>query len=204
MKHYFSLFSLITIFSIGCSQQTDNTKSEIKYNKTAIALNNQATSFVLTNPDSALILLDSAIKIDPSYYLAYNNKAGIYTSQKRLKKALKELEMVIKVKPDLAEAYGAVGSLTHILGDSIKAREYYIKGLEIFNERIDSQTKPEFINANRSNRAFLLLALGKEQEGKNELKDLAKIDSNLTMIIGNIDEFDYNEFMKKVYLQDGN
>lgn len=50
-----------------------------------------------------------AIEIDDSYFLAYAYRAGIYDEQEKLKEALADYEMVIKLNPKYYYAYESIG-----------------------------------------------------------------------------------------------
>jgi tetratricopeptide (TPR) repeat protein len=163
------ILNFIWILFASCSGQK---KKEI-YNHKAIELNNKATELLRrSNNDSALILFDKAIAIDETYYIPHSNKVGIYITKKEYDKALYEIEMIIKKKPDLAEGWTYAGMLREGLGDTLVAKKYYEKSVEIFNERILNPEKEKQIIANRLNRAVSLILLGQEKDGKEELKKL--------------------------------
>jgi len=70
-------------------------------------------------------------------------------------------------------------------GDTIKAKSYYEKSIEIYDQRISNPDKKQDLESNRLNRAFSLILIGKEKEGKEEFKNLKS--ENPDNII--IDEF---------------
>jgi tetratricopeptide (TPR) repeat protein len=163
------LFLSICLTLVHCNSQEKKTV----YNPKAIQLNNKAVEFIKTaNYDHALLYLDSAIHIDTTYYSAYANKCSIYCSLKDFKKALVESQMVISVKPDLAEGWTLTGMLCDWLGDTANALKCYQKSVEIFDERIVNPDKQKFLEANKLNRALSLILMGQEEEGRNELKKL--------------------------------
>lgn len=150
------IFILIWILFDSCSGRD---KIGI-YNRIAIELNDKAVYQIqIGNNDSALILFDKSIAIDETYYIPHSNKAGIYISKKEFGKALSEMEMVIKKKPDLAEGWTFAGMLHEGLGDTLIAKNYFKKSVELFDERIFNPDKRESIIANRLNRAVSLILL---------------------------------------------
>ncbi len=161
--------NLILIFLASCSAPV---KKEA-YNPKAIELNNKAVQLMQRSQnDSALVLFDQAIELDPAYYLPHSNKTGIYISKKEFDKALAEIEMVIKKKPDFAQGWTIAGLLHEKLGDSISALKYYQKSVELFDGEIQNPEKKEQIKAIRLNRAISLVLAGNEKEGKEELEKL--------------------------------
>jgi len=132
-----------------------------------------------------LILYDKAIELDDTYYLPHSNKISIYVERKQFDKALYESEMVIKKKPDLAEGWVIAGMLYDRQGETEKAKKYYEKSIEIFNNRIANPDKADMNSANRLNRAFSYILLGQEEKGKAEMTLLKKEEPENIMI----DEF---------------
>ena len=163
------IFILIWILFDSCS----GIDKKGIYNPKAIELNEKAVDQMQRgNNDSALILFDKAIAIDETYYIPHSNKVSIYITRKEFDKALSEMEIVIKKKPDLAEGWTFTGILNEGLGDTLGAKKYYKKSVEIFDKRIFNPEKKDDIIANRLNRAVSLILLGKEKDGKEELKKL--------------------------------
>lgn len=172
------LMLLIFLFTlISCNGQEKKPVGE--FDKNAIELNNTAIKLSTEQKcDSALVLLDKAIEIDPNNYLFHSNKANIYCQLKKFQEASSEVDKAIKIKPDLAEGWTIGGMLFDIQGDSVKAKEYYQKSIEIFDKRILDPEKKKFILANRLGRAVSLILSGKEQEGRSELKKIKKENPN--------------------------
>ncbi len=172
--------TLIIFFS--CNSQTE----KIEYDQKAIELNNKGVElYQFGEYDSALIYYDQAIELDNNYYLPHSNKTTIFLSRKDYKSALKESELVIKKKPDLAEGWTFAGMLYDFLGDTLKAKAYYGKSIEIYDQRISNPDKKKYLEANRLNRAFSLILIGKENEGKKEFEKLKSENPDNIMI----DEF---------------
>ncbi|MCB0762665.1 MAG: tetratricopeptide repeat protein [Flavobacteriales bacterium] len=178
------IISFLIFISILQSCNGQDKKPE--YNPKAIEMNNKAVQYAQTfKEDSALILYDKAIELDDTYYLPHSNKISIYVERKQFDKAVYESEMVIKKKPDLAEGWVFAGMLYDRQGETEKAKKYYEKSIEIFNDRIANPDKTDMISANRLNRAFSYILLGQEEKGKAEMTLLKKEEPENIMI----DEF---------------
>lgn len=194
IKTYLRLL-VFSLFLISCN----STEKENVYNTKAIELNNEAVEFLKTEKlDSALICLDKAIKIDPTYYVAYGNMMNVYCKLKDFKNALLVAEKQIEQKPDLAEGWTFAGMLNEKLGDNLKALKYYNKSIEIFDERIANSDKQENLKANRLNRAVSLVLSGEEQKGREELQKLKETypeDNSLSNFL-NITK---QEYLKKIF-----
>ena len=191
------IFNLILILLASCSGKG----KKAVYNPKAVELNNRGIGWMKrSNPDSALILFDKAIAMDKTYYIPHSNKIGIYISKKEFEKALAESEMVVQLKPDLAEAWNFTGMLHDGLGDSVDAKKCYQKSIELFDQRISDSQNKEKLFANRLQRAFCLILLGKEKEGKEEMKKLQSEKPNdlVTEQFLQMNKHDFiNEIFKK-------
>jgi len=175
-----------TLVFITILQSCKGQEKEPKYNSKAIELNDKAVQLVMRMEyDSAFILFNQAIKIDKNYYMPYSNMIGIYLSKKQFDKALHASDKVVAIKPDLAEGWTFGGILYDSKGDSLTAKKYYIKSIEIYDNRINNPEKKKSLTANRINRAVSLILLGKELEGKDELRELRADNPDNLMI----DEF---------------
>jgi tetratricopeptide (TPR) repeat protein len=176
-----SLLILITILQ-SCKGQD----KKPDYNPKAIEFNDKAVQLMQRMEyDSALFLFNKAIEIDKNYYLPYSNMTGIYLSRKQFDKALLASDKVVEIKPDLAEGWTFAGMLYDRQGDSLTAKKYYNKSIEIYDNRINNPEKKNDLTVNRLNRAVSLILLGQEVEGKNELRKLKTENPDDLMI----DEF---------------
>ena len=173
-----SLIAFIVVLH-SCKGQT----KKLDYNPKAIEFNDKAVQLMLKKDfDGALVLYDKAIALDESYYIPHSNKINIYVSRKKFDKAILESEMVIKKKPDLAEGWVFTGMLYDKQGNTEKAKKYYEKSVEIFNDRIANPDKINMISTNRLNRAFSYVLLGQEEKGKAEMTLLKKKEPKNTII----------------------
>lgn len=179
------ILNVILILLTSCSgkdKKKANNPKAVELNKKAVL---QMQKF---NYDSALILFDKAIEFDKTYFLPHANKAGIYVRKKEFEKALAECEMAVTEKPDYAEEWTVAGMLHYGLGDTLTAKTYFKKSVEIFDKRILNPEEKEHIFANKLNRAVSLILLGQEKEGKEELNKLK---------MENPDDKVFDEFLNK-------
>ena len=178
----FFTLGVILLVLISCSEQKKQ-KNQGPYDPKAIELNNRAVRLMNQyKNDSALLLFDQAIDIDQSYYMPHSNKVTIYVSQADYKKALRESELAIEKRPDLAEGWTMSGLLNEKLGDTLKAQQYYQKSIDLFEARINDPKKKEQIVANKLSKALSMILAGKEKEGKDELNKLKQENPDNFMI----------------------
>jgi tetratricopeptide (TPR) repeat protein len=114
--------------------------------------------------------------------MPHSNKVNIYVSQADYKKALRESELAIEKRPDLAEGWTMAGLLNEKLGDTLKAQQYYQKSIDLFEARINDPKKKDQMVANKLSRALSLILVGKEEEGKEELNKLKQENPDNFMI----------------------
>ena len=193
MRQLIITLLILTIF-FSCTSQTEKTD----YNLKAIELNNKAGEYhQIGEYDSALYYFDKAIELDENYYLPHSNKVNIYLSRKDYKKALNESELALKKKPDLAEGWTITGMLYDFLGDTIKANSYYKQSIEIYDHRISNPDKKQDLESNRLNRAFSLILIGKEKEGKEEFKKL-KLENPDNILIDELLKINKQDYIRQI------
>lgn len=182
-----------TIF-FSCTRQIENADYDLK----AIELNNKAGEYYqIGEYDSALYYFDKAIELDENYYLPHSNKVNIYLSRKDYKEALIESELILKKKPDLAEGWIFTGMLYDFLGDTMKAKSYYKKSIEIYDQRISNPDRKQDLESNRLNRALSLILIGKEKEGKEEFKKL-KSENPDNIMIGEFLKINKQDYIRQI------
>lgn len=192
MKRYL-LIGFISILTISCQDK------KTKYNPESIELNNQACELMKNlDYDSALILLDKATFIDRNYHIAYGNKIVIYCQRKEYKKAMLEAENQLKAKPDLVEGWTFAGMLYDKQEDTIKAKEYYLKSIELYEKRILLTQDKELLISNKLNRAISLVLLGNEKAGKEEMEKL-KSENLENLRIDKFLEMNKQEYLKSIF-----
>ncbi|MPM06950.1 hypothetical protein SDC9_53254 [bioreactor metagenome] len=184
MKMFFSLliaFAILILPILSVAQQSGEGKP---INPTAIEFNNKAVVLMTQDEcDSALFYFDKAIEADSNYMPPHSSKSKIYVINGQYDLALNETESAIKIKPDQAEAWAFAGVIIEFKGDTLKAKDYFKKSIEIFDARISNPDMSNFIFANKFNRAISLILLGNEKEGKNELNKIKEDFSEFSMII---------------------
>lgn len=183
----FIIFLIASIQPLISAAQQSNENRQI--NPAALELNNKAVALMSQSEyDSALHYFDKAIYADSNYYLPHSSKSQIYLFQGQYDKAFAETELVLKLRPDLAEAWAAAGVLIENQGDTVKAMEYYRKSIELYDARISDPDKVDALPANKLNRSVSLILLGDEQDGKDDMIKIGKEFPEHSMLV--------NEFLK--------
>lgn len=152
---------LLFAFLISCS---GNQKPQSRaYKQKAIDLQDRASALIIrAKTDSALLLLDQAIRADRSYYIPHISKSGIYIQQKAYDKALTEIEIAIRKNPDYAEGWVIKGFIQEIIENKEEATKCYKKSITMFTERINDPSKKEQYLPNLMNRALSAKLAGDE------------------------------------------
>jgi hypothetical protein len=167
MKYHFII--IFTAILFGCSNK-ELKKGEL-YNPKAVELNDKAVRYIISNSDSALILLNMAIDYDSSYYLPHSNKVTIYLDQSNYYKALLESKLVNKKKSDLAEGWTFTGFLNLYLENEEDANQCFKRSIELYTNRIENLSDTDEIDNNLLNRALAK----KFTDDKSYMKDLNDI-----------------------------
>jgi tetratricopeptide (TPR) repeat protein len=143
---------LLVIKNNEKKQYINNTTKQIvketEFNPLAIELNNKAIkmySYIGDESismhdslliDSAIVLLNKAIKIDNQYYLAYANKAMMLARCKLYTNAIETLDQIIKIRPNYAEGIANQGFIYEKTGDLNKANEKYKEAINAYLRRL--------------------------------------------------------------------
>lgn len=137
---------------------------------------------MISNPDSALFLLDLATEIDENYVISYWNKVTIYSSKGDFKSAIQACNKGLIIQPKSAETALMLGMLYDKNNQGQEARKQYQKALEYFEIRIyDSDVTDEHYQNNRTNRAMLLILLN-DPRATETIDDLLKEYPENTLI----------------------
>lgn len=168
MKPTFFIF-IAMVAIVACSNP-----SKISDSRTAaMELNNQAAAMIARfQYDSALVLLNIAIDVDSGYYTPHTNKITVYLAKGQYHKALAESEIVVGMVPEKAEIWPVAGMLNELQGDTVKALNYYERGIALYDKLIADPKLEGQVSVNRLNRAVLLILARKESEGRGELLKL--------------------------------
>jgi tetratricopeptide (TPR) repeat protein len=125
---------------LSCNGQSE-TRKEADSDLTAKQLNDSAT-FIFArfsgshdSLDKAVLLLDKAINIDSSYYLAYNNKANILCFLGRDDEAINLLDRLLRKRNDLIESKAIKAYILEKNGYEEKAREIYAEMAAEYGKR---------------------------------------------------------------------
>jgi TolB-like protein/AraC-like DNA-binding protein len=140
-------------------------KEAAKYYLAAIRLDsNYAHAYVqlswVCSTESALMLLDKALKINNKNFLALTAK-GHRLSQKGLNEEAKtNLKKAIALNPKYTSPYRYMGNIMEAEGDFVQAVEYKLKGY-----RIDDRTNPILTHNNILGLCAVLKNMGLNGEG---------------------------------------
>ena len=150
--------NLIVIFLFpmfySCGQKANH-----KFDPLAVRLNNQAIGLMMTsrgNKDGslkAIVLLDSATKIDSNYFRAYYNKLMFMNELGLYEKAVQTVNNLIRINPYAQDLYLTGGMLYEKTKDSVMANSYFKKSLSICNSVLDT--------INENNKSYYLLTMDK-------------------------------------------
>lgn len=81
--------------------------------------------------EEAIADYNKAIRLNPDYALAYNNRGLVYRKLGKYKKALKDYTKAIEIDPYYAEAYAKRGAVYQFTGQVEKALKEFNKAIEI-------------------------------------------------------------------------
>jgi tetratricopeptide (TPR) repeat protein len=143
MLKYILILILIIIGNLCFSQ----THLAIKYNKTAVRLNDSAVNIVFKGARSkesllsANKLLDSAIKIDPSDPILYTNKIAYLCHLGNFKDALKENDNLSKLQPNVPEIIEGHGLMLYKLGYKERSMKDFKTAHKLFENQYHESHK---------------------------------------------------------------
>lgn len=199
------VFSLIVFFFIGCNPNTQDKSEKLEeklkrgwlpnpyvpesdlrvMNDTAVSLLTQLHVDTNIDPEEyvaiqekARKLLEQIIRKDPKYGLAYSNLAALYLEREDTTKSLEMMALRVKVEPDMAEAWQALGFYKDMRGDSAEAYADYEKALELFEARLamgKRYVNPEnvaYYYDNWAGKGYTMLLMGQTETGHEEIRDL--------------------------------
>lgn len=149
------------------------TLDSIKYKQEAIDLNDQALQIirvpVKANYLEALELLDKAITVDSSYFMAYATKANILANLQRYDEAMEVLNhLVTKVKPDDAEAYTFIGMLYEKKRQNDSARMQYEEAIRIYTNKIKMNPDEIMLQVTKAKLIYII----DQEKGLHEMDSL--------------------------------
>ncbi len=148
---------------------------QANFSAKVIKLNEQATLLINkrneTSYHEAIKLLDEAIRIDTTYFMAYSNKAVVLTRLGKYHEAINIYKyLTTNIKPDYPEAFTMLGMLYDKIGKNSLAKEYYKKAIQKYSDRI--RKKEDVMDL--VNKAHLNYILDR-QNGLKEIDSLIKV-----------------------------
>lgn len=171
---------LVTLFAFtSCSTNVNKSKTP---NSTAVALNDSAVAIMMKfksgNLDSACILLNKSVAIDPDYFIAYSNKVAVYCRQKNFKKAAETARNLERIQPANPEGIFALGFLLEKSGQLKEADEKYKRALSLNEDKLKNlDSKDKNYLSVQTNYALNLILAHKEEQGRQELNKILAVDS---------------------------
>lgn len=108
-----------------------NRALELAPNNAEVMYNRAILYRTTKQPAKALIDLNDALRLEPNFVLAYIARAGLLFENGEKDAAYKDLATAIRKKPDAPEVWMLQGAFYGREGEIDKARESYLKALEI-------------------------------------------------------------------------
>ncbi len=122
-----------------------------------------------TDPKKAIKYLTNAIKLQPDYAAAYNNRGGAYKNLGQYQLAIEDCNEAIRLQPDDAIAYGNRGIAYNYLGQ-------YQLAIENCNEAI--RLNPDDADA-YGNRGIAYYNLGQHQRAIDDFNEAIRLQPHL-------------------------
>jgi predicted Zn-dependent protease len=160
------LLVLLAALFFACGSNDDGPQ----FHPDAEALQIEALKVYHRKPDSALSVLDKAVQMDPSFYLAYNTKAMILIEKGDDAKAIAELHKSLHWREDQPEVYLQLGMLNDRQNLPERAQDHYLRAKAAFDMRL-AEDSP-FRVQDEANRAITQIMLGETQAGNSVLDRL--------------------------------
>ncbi len=157
------LFALLIAFALyNCDTP--------EYHPESMSLQREAMKVHKRKPDSALAVLDKAIEMDPSYYVAYNTKAMVFQSKGAYDRAIAELHKSLRWNEDQPEAHLQLGMLNDKLNRLERAGDAYNRAAALFDLRLAAGSTHPIDD--QVNRAITDVLRGEEDDGVKQLTRL--------------------------------
>lgn len=124
MKQYIMLLFCLIISLTATAVEGEKTKAQEAYEQAENARK-------AGKPLRAIELYTRAIKLDPKYFDAYNNRSAVFSALGRLDEALSDCSKVIELNPDYMPAYANRGRIFQSKNQHDKAVEDFKKAIEL-------------------------------------------------------------------------
>lgn len=121
-------------------------------------------------------LLKRSLELDPSNASALNNLGNLYFEIGNLSDAQKAFNAAININPTIVAPYIGLGTISEARDAYLEAIEYYDKSLNINEKSIVALT----------NKAQVLVKLGRYQEALSIFKEAQSIDPDFRNLLGSI------------------
>jgi tetratricopeptide (TPR) repeat protein len=128
-----------------------------------------------TDPKKAIVYLNNAIKLQPDYIEAYNNRGNAYKDLNQHQRAIEDFNEAIRLQPDFAMAYNNRGGAHVHLGQNQRA-------IEDCNEAI--HLKPDYADA-YNNRGLAYRNLGQNQRAIEDYNKAIRLKPDHAMAYNN-------------------
>ncbi|MEO8768576.1 MAG: hypothetical protein ABI402_00770 [Ferruginibacter sp.] len=164
---------LVILLLYSCNNVTKQTLTAKTLNDSIVKLTKDYTDS--TKYIEAIALLRQAIKMDSSYLKSYSNKLFFEETSGRFDSASETLIKMLKLRPDSAELYFKAGLYNDIIGDTVKAQEYYRHSIPRYSILIDTLNKNSQEKNNIQNMmAINIIMMGGEKMLHDYLKENCK------------------------------
>lgn len=184
-------------------------QKKITHNPQAVKLNLKALDYLLKSKyDTAILIFNQAIVLDPTFDLPHKNKFKIYFKQKDFNKALVESEALIKLDPNSTEWWLNSGMILDKTGDSIQAKQHYLSALKIIETNIHKQSHKANLGIHVLSKGIVLILLDEVENGRKIIHDLIAInpDNEHIKSFAKITKKEYleNVLDKQIYINEEN
>ena len=125
---------------------------------------------------SALDFINKAIKINPNFAEAYNERGNVLNELKQSQLAIKSYDQAIKLNPKYADAYYNKGLVLHELKRIESAIENYDQAIKINPNHVYSH----------NNKGYALQKLKKIEASIESFYNVLKIDPNFDFLLGEL------------------
>jgi Flp pilus assembly protein TadD, contains TPR repeats len=156
------IVSIFLVLTFLCSPAMSITAADW-FNNAKALWNEDEGKF--TDPQKAIGYLNNAIKLQPNYANAYNNRGNAYADLRKYQQAIEDYNQAIRVQPDYAYAYINRGDAYYGLGQ-------YQRAIEDCNEAI--RLKPDNAIA-YSNRGKAYAKLGQYEPAIKDFNEAIRL-----------------------------
>lgn len=170
---------LMTIFVslIICSCQQHSTEKQEHSALDAKALNDSAIALSMKAKEDRIIkalkLLDQAIEMDSTYYIAYWNKLTFLQDLGRTDEIRQTFQKFERQYPFDPRVKMRAGIFYENTGDSVTGYKKYTEAYQLYEAMLDTMDKNyKWYSLTLADKAYMLMLLGHEKEGKEQLQQI--------------------------------